>query len=67
MSRPISLVIRDLESQINIAISDSQLPPCIVKAVLNGLYQQVIRAAQAEIAQAEKEYTEEGKKNAESN
>ncbi len=64
MSRPISLVIRDLESQINIAISDSQLPPCIVKAVLNGLYQQVIRAAQAEIAQAEKEYTEEGEKNA---
>lgn len=67
MNRPISLVIRDLESQINIAISDSQLPPCIVKAVLNGMYQQVLRAAQQEIAQAEKEYTEEGENNAESN
>lgn len=67
MSRPISLIIRDLETQINIAISDSQLPPCIVKAILNGMYQQVLRAAQAEIAQAEKEYTEEGEKNAERN
>ena len=59
--------MRDLKTQINIAITDSQLPPCIVEAVLNGLYQQVIRAAQQEIAQAEKEYTEEGEKNAESN
>lgn len=67
MNRPISLAIRDLETKINIAITDSQLPPCIVKAVLNGMYQQVLRAAQAEIAQAEKEYTEEGEKNAESN
>lgn len=67
MNRPISLAIRDLETKINIAITDSQLPPCIVKAVLNGMYQQVLRAAQQEIAQAEKEYTEEGEKNAESN
>ena len=59
MNRPISLAIRDLETQINIAITDSQLPPCIVKAVLNGLYQQVIRATQAEIAQAEQEYAKE--------
>lgn len=62
MNRPIALAIRDLETKINIAITDSQLPPCIVKAVLNGLYQQVIRAAQVEIAQAEQEYKErEGK------
>lgn len=67
MNRPIALAIRDLKTQINIAITDSQLPPCIVEAVLNGLYQQVLRAAQAEIAQAEKEYSEEGEKNAESN
>lgn len=63
MSRPISLVIRDLETQINIAISDSQLPPCIVKVVLNSFYQQAIRAAQQEIAQAEKQI-EEGEQNA---
>lgn len=64
MNRPIALAIRDLKTQINIAITDSQLPPCIVEAVLNGLYQQVLRAAQTEIAQAEKEYKEEGEKNA---
>lgn len=64
MNRPIALAIRDLETKINIAITDSQLPPCIVKAVLNGLYQQVIRAAQVEIAQVEEEYKKEEQKDA---
>lgn len=64
MNRPIALAIRDLKTQINIAITDSQLPPCIVEAVLNGLYQQVIRAAQTEIAQAEEEYKKEEQKDA---
>lgn len=67
MNKPIALIIKDTREKIVNALNESQLPPCLLEAVLNPIYQQIAQAAQAEIAQAEKEYTEEGEKNAESN
>ncbi len=65
--KPISIIIKETREQIVKALNESQLPPCLLEAVLNPIYQQIAQAAQQEIAQAEKEYTEEGEKNAESN
>lgn len=65
--KPISIIIKETREQIVKALNESQLPPCLLEAVLNPIYQQIAQAAQAEIAQAEKEYIEEGEKNAESN
>lgn len=64
--KPISLIIRDTQKAIVEAINGSQLPPCLLEAVLNPIYHQIAQAAQAEIAQAEKEY-KEGQEDAESN
>lgn len=64
MNKPIALIIKDTREQIVKALNESQLPPCVLEAVLNPIYQQIVQAAQQEIAQAEKEYTEEGEKNA---
>lgn len=65
--KPISIIIKETREQIVKALNESQLPPCLLEAVLNPIYQQIAQAAQQEIAQAEKEYIEEGEKNAESN
>lgn len=65
--KPISIIIKETREQIVKALNESQLPPCLLEAVLNPIYAQIAQAAQQEIAQAEKEYTEEGEKNAESN
>lgn len=65
--KPISIIIKETREQIVKALNESQLPPCLLEAMLNPIYQQIVQAAQTEIAQAEKEYTEEGEKNAESN
>lgn len=65
--KPISIIIKETREQIVKALNESQLPPCLLEAVLNPIYQQIAQAAQQEIAQAEKEYTEEGENNAESN
>lgn len=62
--KPISIIIKETREQIVKALNESQLPPCLLEAVLNPIYQQIAQAAQQEIAQAEKEYTEEGEKNA---
>lgn len=62
MNRPISLIIRDTKIRIVQAINESQLPPSIVELILNNIYQQAVKAAEAEIKQAE-----EGEQNAESN
>lgn len=64
--KPISIIIKETREQIIKALNESQLPPCLLEAVLNPIYQQIAQAAQAEIAQAEKQI-EEGEKNAESN
>lgn len=60
MNKPIALIIKDTRKQIINALNESQLPPCLLEAVLNPIYQQIAQAAQTEIVQAEKEYTEEG-------
>lgn len=65
--KPISIIIKETREQIVKALNESQLPPCLLEAVLNPIYQQIVQAAQTEIAQAEQEYKEEGEKNAESN
>lgn len=65
--KPISIIIKETREQIVKALNESQLPPCLLEAVLNPIYQQIAQAAQQEIAQAEKEYTEEEQKDAESN
>ena len=65
--KPISLIIRDTQKAIVEAINSSQLPPSVLEQIVAPIHQQIAQAAQAEIAQAEKEYTEEGEKNAESN
>ena len=56
--KPISIIIKETREQIVKALNESQLPPCLLEAVLNPIYQQIAQAAQQEIAQAEKEYTE---------
>lgn len=61
--KPISIIIKETREQIVKALNESQLPPCLLEAVLNPIYQQITQAAQAEIAQAEKQI-EEGEKNA---
>lgn len=65
--KPISLIIRDTQKAIVEAINGSQLPPSILEQIIAPIHAQIAQAAQQEIAQAEKEYTEEGEKNAESN
>lgn len=65
--KPVALLIKDLQSKIVTAINESNLPPSVVEAVINAIHTQITAAAQAEIAQAEKEYKEEGEENAESN
>lgn len=65
--KPISIIIKETREQIVKALNESQLPPCLLEAVLNPIYQQIAQAAQQEIAQAEKEYSEEGENIAESN
>lgn len=65
--KPISIIIKETREQIVKALNESQLPPCLLEAVLNPIYQQIAQAAQKEIAQAEKEYNKEGEQNAESN
>lgn len=67
MSKPLSIVIKEAREQIVKALNESKLPPCILEAVLNPIYQQIAHAAQAEIAQAEQEYKKEEQKDAESN
>lgn len=68
MNKPIALIIKDTRRQIINALNESQLPPCLLEAVLNPIYQQITQAAQQEIAQAEQEYKEsEEQKDAESN
>lgn len=62
MDRPISLVIRDTKIRIVQAINESQLPASIVELILNNIHQQAVKAAEAEIKQAE-----ESANNAESN
>lgn len=57
--KPISIIIKETREQIVKALNESQLPPCLLEAVLNPIYQQIAQAAQTEIAQAEKEYKEE--------
>lgn len=64
--KPVSIIIKETREQIIKALNESQLPPCVLEAVLNPIYQQIAQAAQAEIAQAEKEY-KEGQEDAESN
>lgn len=64
--KPISLIIRDTQKAIVDAINGSQLPPSILEQIIAPIHAQIAQAAQAEIAQAEKEYTEEGEENAES-
>ncbi len=64
--KPVSIIIKETREQIVKALNESQLPPCVLEALLNPIYQQIAQAAQAEIAQAEKEYNEEGQKDAES-
>lgn len=64
--KPVSIIIKETREQIVKALNESQLPPCLLEAVLNPIYQQIAQAAQQEIAQAEKEYKEEGEENAES-
>lgn len=65
--KPISIIIKETREQIVKALNESQLPPCLLEAVLNPIYQQIAQAAQAEIAQAEQEYKKEEQKDAESN
>lgn len=62
MDRPIALVIRDTKIRIVQAINESQLPASIVELILNSIHQQAVKAAEAEIKQAE-----ESANNAESN
>lgn len=60
--KPVSIIIKETREQIVKALNESQLPPCLLEAVLNPIYQQIAQAAQQEIAQAEQEYKErEGK------
>lgn len=65
--KPISIIIKETREQIVKALNESQLPPCLLEAVLNPIYQQIAQAAQQEIAQAEQEYKKEEQKDAESN
>ena len=58
MTKPISIAIRDLKTQVLAAINDSQLPPCIVEPVLNSIYQQIVQATQTELKAAEKQLAE---------
>lgn len=58
MAKPISIAIRDLKTQVLAAINDSQLPPCIVEPVLNSIYQRIVKMAENEIIQAEKQLVE---------
>lgn len=55
MNRPIALVIRDTKIRIVQAINESQLPASIVELILNNIHQQAVKAAEAEIKQAEEE------------
>lgn len=61
--KPISIIIKETRDQIVKALNESQLPPCLLEAVLNPIYQQIAQAAKAEIEQAEKDY-KEGEENA---
>lgn len=58
--KPISLLIRDAQKAIVEAINSSQLPPSILEQIIAPIHAQIAQAAQQEIAQADKEYTEEG-------
>ena len=58
--KPISLIIRDTQKAIN----GSQLPPSILEQIIAPIHQQIAQAAQAELAQAEKEYKKEEQKDA---
>lgn len=62
MNRPIALIIRDTKIRIVQAINESQLPASVVELILNNIHQQAVKAAEAEIKQAE-----ESANNAESN
>ena len=62
--KPISLLIRDTQKAIVEAINGSQLPPSILEQIIAPIHAQIAQAAQAEIAQAEKEYSEEELKDA---
>lgn len=55
MNRPIALIIRDTKIRIVQAINESQLPASIVELILNNIHQQAVKAAEAEIKQAEEE------------
>lgn len=58
--KPISLIIRDTQAAIIKAVNESQLPPSILEQIIAPIHAQIAQAAQAEIAQAEKEYSKEG-------
>lgn len=66
MTKHISIIIKETRERIISAINESNLPPCVLEPMLNIIYQQIAQAAQAEIAQAEKQL-KEGEENAESN
>lgn len=55
MNRHISIAIRDTKIRIVQAINESQLPASIVELILNNIHQQAVKAAEAELKQAEEE------------
>lgn len=58
MVKPISIAVRDLKVQIVSAINESQLPAAIVEPILEVIHQQIVKMAENEIMQAERQLAE---------
>lgn len=59
-NKPISLVIKEVQDELVKLINGSNLPASVLEQIFGRIYQQIAQAAQAELAQAEKEYKESG-------
>ena len=65
--KPTSLIIRDSKKEIIKAINNTQLPPCIIKLILNDINIQIDRLCIEEEQSDIKEYEKELKKQQENN
>lgn len=59
MPKPISLLIRDLQTKIVTACNESGLPPSILDQIIGSIHQQISQMVKVEIEQAEKQLAEE--------
>lgn len=57
--KPAAIRIAELKARISAAITESKLPPCVIEPIIANAYNQVVTAAEKELAEEIAEYNKE--------